>query len=215
MLCFDLPSAPWVLPDGQEVAGLTERAARLGYRSCAAASGTTANMLQMAELLGFSHHELGMMRLTMAAWMLPTDDHSLFEILLGAEPHMEPSLRMAMGLRDLEQLWPRHTPLTTADGMHTFAPASFWSRVRPRLESPSGRPLLDAMAPTARAYVRDLIAAADDGGAHADGQARANDGGAADGVQVASAAEPHARAEADARAKAHDEVAAEAWSHAA
>ena len=42
MLCFDLPNASWTLDDGKTVPGLNERAAILGYRSAAAASGTTS-----------------------------------------------------------------------------------------------------------------------------------------------------------------------------
>ena len=63
-LCFDLTNASWQLPSmeggkapsraSRATAGLNERVARLGYRSVAAASGTTANMLQMARLLGLS-----------------------------------------------------------------------------------------------------------------------------------------------------------------
>ena len=78
-----IPPASWTLPSGEAVIGLNERARRLGYRSAAAASGTTANMLQLSKLLGFtSPDEMALIRLTMAAWMLPTDDHSFFEILL-------------------------------------------------------------------------------------------------------------------------------------
>ena len=54
MLCYDLPNATWTLqPSGEVVIGLNERARQLGYRSAAAASGTTANMLEMGKLLGF------------------------------------------------------------------------------------------------------------------------------------------------------------------
>lgn len=56
-LCYTLPNASWTLESGEVVPGVNERAALLGYRSAAAVSGTTANMLQLAELLGFGPHE--------------------------------------------------------------------------------------------------------------------------------------------------------------
>ena len=41
--------------------------------------------------------ELVLIRLTMAAWMLPTDDHSFFEIMLGGEPYVaEPEPNTAL-----------------------------------------------------------------------------------------------------------------------
>ena len=65
MLCFDLPNTSWTLPSGAVVPGLNWRAAILGYRSAAAASGTTANMLQYGALLGFTPDELVLLRLAM------------------------------------------------------------------------------------------------------------------------------------------------------
>ena len=163
MLCFTLPNISWTLSDGSTVAGLSERAALLGYRSAAAASGTTANMLQMAELLGFSSDERVLLRLAMAGWMMPTDDHSFFEIMLGAEAYVPPAYRMAMGLEDLGQLWPPNATLATADGKQTFHASDLWTGVGKKLDAPEGRVLAEAMAPKARAYVRQLIASASGG----------------------------------------------------
>ena len=39
-------------------------------------------------MLGFTDEEMVLIRLTMAAWMLCTNDHSLYEIMLGAAPYM-------------------------------------------------------------------------------------------------------------------------------
>jgi hypothetical protein len=39
-------------------------------------------------MLGFTNEEMVLIRLTMAAWMLCTNDHSLYEIMLGAAPYM-------------------------------------------------------------------------------------------------------------------------------
>ena len=146
--CFELPAVNWTLPSGEAVPGLAVRAAALGYRLAAAVSGTTANVLQMARLLGFSPAECVPLRLasnarrrsnrrpcyrschrpchrlchhthqdahamhsprghapalplqpppsllppapfpssTVIAWLLPVDDHSLYEVLVAAEP---------------------------------------------------------------------------------------------------------------------------------
>ena len=63
MLCYDLPNASWVVPPATKPSpGLNERAALLGYRSVAAASGTTATVLEMAKLLGFTSDELALFR---------------------------------------------------------------------------------------------------------------------------------------------------------
>jgi hypothetical protein len=72
----------------QGVPGFLARAEKLGYRTVAAASGTTANVLQYGLMLNFTPDEMVLLRLTMAAWMLCTNDHSLFEIMLGAAPYM-------------------------------------------------------------------------------------------------------------------------------
>ena len=52
--------------------GYTARAKKLGYRMVAAVSGTTANVLQYGAMLGFTPSQMVLLRLTMAAWMLPT-----------------------------------------------------------------------------------------------------------------------------------------------
>lgn len=98
------------------------------------------------------------LRATMAAWMLVTDDHSLFEILLGAESYVPAAYRMAMGMTDLGQLWPPHATLQTAGG--SFGGADVWRAVGRRLERPEGQRLLRAMHPEARAYVESLVTAA-------------------------------------------------------
>ena len=157
-LCYTLPNASWTLASGQVVPGVNERAALLGYRSAAAVSVTTAHMLQLGEFLGFGKQELVVLRATMAAWMLPTDDHSLFEVLLGAESYVPPSYRMTFGIGDLGQLWPPHATLHTAGG--TFSSSEAWRAVGRRLDRPDGQRLLRAMRPEARAYVESLVLSA-------------------------------------------------------
>jgi len=85
--CFELPSVNWTLPSGEDVPGLA-----------AAVSGTTANVLQMATLLGFSADERVVLRAAMLAWLLPQDEHSLFEVMLAAEPYVPEAYRTVGGL---------------------------------------------------------------------------------------------------------------------
>ena len=161
-LCFDLPNASWVLPpSGERVPGLNERAALLGYRSAAAASGTTANMLQLAPYLGLQGDELAILRAALLAWMLPSDDHSFFEILLGADRYVAPQLRMVMGLHDLGRLWPPNVTLSTYDGRRRFHGVEVWRSSRGEWR-PEGEALLRRMAPDARAYLLGLITAAEE-----------------------------------------------------
>ena len=139
--------------------GLIGRAAILGYRLVAGASGTTANVLQMAKLLGFAPDELVVLRATMAAWMLPTNDHSFFEIMLGGEPYMPASCKMAIGRDDLGQLWPPGKTLHTSGG--SFTSDSVWAAVGKRFAATAqGRALLGKLAksdPAAHAYVEKLL----------------------------------------------------------
>ena len=94
----------------------------------------------------------------MAAWMLPTDDHSFFEIMIGGEPYVPQAFGMRLGRDDLRQLWPPKATLRTADGEHHFHAASFWQQqLGPRLAEPSARALLERMAPDAQSYVRRLV----------------------------------------------------------
>ena len=84
--CYTIEDVPFA----SGTPGYLQRAKKLGYRTVAAASGTTANILQYALMLGFTAEEMVLVRLTMAAWMLCTNDHSLYEIMLGAAPYMPP-----------------------------------------------------------------------------------------------------------------------------
>ncbi len=119
-------------------------------------SGTTANVLVLATLLGFTPSELAVLRLTMCAWMLATDDHSFFEIMLGAQPHMPLELQIDVGLRDLGQLWPRTFVASTVGG--EFRSSAVWDAVAAAMRTPQGARLLSAMTPEARQYVVELLA---------------------------------------------------------
>ena len=50
-----------------------------------------------AELLGFGAQDQVLLRAAMAAWMLVTDDHSFYEIMLAADEHMPPKFKMVQG----------------------------------------------------------------------------------------------------------------------
>ena len=112
--CYNLSNVPF----SRGIPGFVSRAEALDYRTAAGPSGTTQNMLQYALYLGMDQDWLPLLRLAMLAWMLPTRDHSLFEILLGADPYMPvnsvnqslpfgPGFRMVQGLHDLSVLCPR------------------------------------------------------------------------------------------------------------
>jgi hypothetical protein len=119
------------------MSGYAERAAALNYRTCAGPSATTANTMMLAQLLGFGGVDLVILRATMIAWMVPAADHSFFEILLGAEPHMPAGFQMVLGWEDLEQVWPHTRAIEipwSADSPNvtrrSFTPSEFWSAVR-------------------------------------------------------------------------------------
>jgi len=155
-LCFDvLPVSFGNSSAGAPIPGYAQRAAALGYRTAAAASGTTSNMLQYARLLGFTSAELVLFRAAMAAWMLPTNDHSFFEIMLGAEPFMPAGFGMAMGMRDLGQLWPKGRDLPTAGGV--FKASDLWAAVSTQLCSAQGKALTAKMTPDAKKALSTLV----------------------------------------------------------
>ena len=122
LLGYSLPKTPFSASGAAHpyLPGYVERANALGYRKVAGPSGTTQNVLQYATYLGMGGADgaeddwLPLLRLTMLAWMLPTDDHSLYEILLGAEPYMPEGggFEMVQGLRDLERICPPARTLT-------------------------------------------------------------------------------------------------------
>jgi hypothetical protein len=75
------PSADQQICEG----GFNRVAGRVGGRSVAGPSGTTQKMIQVAALLKMTPDSLYLLRAGLIAWMVPAEDHSLFEILMGAE----------------------------------------------------------------------------------------------------------------------------------
>ena len=121
----------------------------------AAPSGTTANVLNLATLFGFTPEELVVLRLTMCAWMLVTDDHSFFEIMLAAQPHMPPEVQMSVGLHDFGQMWPLSFTARTSGG--DFRSADVWSAVAGALRTSEGARLVSAMSGEAQQYIAALL----------------------------------------------------------
>ncbi len=148
-LCYNITDTPF----NASAAGYVARAAALGYRVAAGPSGTTANMLELARLFGFSKSELVLMRLAMAAWMLPTNDHSFYEILLGADDFMPDGFKMVQGLSDLEMLMPSDVRV---DDNRVFTRGEVWGSFGDWLRTDEGRRLCSALTPANRAYVSNL-----------------------------------------------------------
>ncbi len=78
----------------------------LGFFLIAGMSGTTGRMLNTVKWLGFNHEDLLNFRLALMGWMLPEEDHSLYEILTGS--HM-------VGVRGKEVLTDADTMDKTID----------------------------------------------------------------------------------------------------
>ncbi|CAE8647769.1 unnamed protein product [Polarella glacialis] len=101
-----------------------ERATRNGYRIVAGPSGTTANMFQLALMLGFTHDDLLAFRVVMAAWLVQLNDHSLIEVILAAEAQMPSKYSMQWGRMssdhdkwpDFQRIWPKGATLQTSWG---------------------------------------------------------------------------------------------------
>lgn len=114
-----------------------QRAERFGYRVVAGPSGTTANVLQLALLLGFAPEDMPALRATMLGWLVPVDDHSVVEVMLAAQPFVEssgqPDCNMQWGvepgqdrLADLQKIWPEGLVLDSSWGPQLHGPELWW-----------------------------------------------------------------------------------------
>jgi hypothetical protein len=112
-------------------------------------------VLNLATLFGFTRDELVVLRLTMLAWMLPTDDHSFFEIMLAAQPHMPPELQMSVGLLDFGQMWPLSFTARTSGG--EFHSAEVWSAVAEAMRTTEGARIISAMSNEAQMYIATIL----------------------------------------------------------
>lgn len=140
------------------IPGYHARASALGYRMVAGPSGTTSDVMQYAELLGFGAQDQVLLRAAMAAWMLVTDDHSFYEIMLAADEHMPPKFKMVQGLHDLKQLFP--APVTTSTG-EVFADSAVWHSLGTQFRTSAGRALYQKLGDDQKEYLDGLLSTAD------------------------------------------------------
>jgi len=140
------------------IPGYAARAAALGYRTACGPSGTIANYLQYARLLNFTSDELVLVRIAGLAAMLPVDDHSIYELLLGSDDVMTPEFRMKQGLTDLSQLLPRN--IVTTDGIFFYPQQVYGSLCHWLLIDDEGFALFNRMSLTQQTYLMDLFGGA-------------------------------------------------------
>ncbi|GAB5364324.1 hypothetical protein AAMO2058_000959800 [Amorphochlora amoebiformis] len=148
-LCYNVIQTPF----GKGVPGYLQRAGALEYRVVAGPSGTTSNVLEIARLLGLSPEMTQLLRIAMVAWMVPTNDHSFFEILLGADSYLDSNQRLRMGFDDLGILM---SDDITVDGQ-TFYSHKLWETVGQWLfDTEEGIRLIPKMLPQAQDYLKSL-----------------------------------------------------------
>lgn len=133
--------------------GLRARADTAGYLTVAGASGTTANIMQLAKLLGFWGEDLVALRAAAMAFMLPLRHHSFLEVMLGAEHFMPAGFGMAFGREDLGQLWPQD--ISTSWG-EAFAASDVWRAVGEVLQEEPAAALLSRMDEESLEYLLSL-----------------------------------------------------------
>lgn len=142
------------------LAGYAARAHRLGYGAVAGVSGTTANTLQLGALLGADEAELLLLRLAMLGWLVLSGDHSVWEVLLAAEPFVPAALRVGE-LRAGQPalcLLGRLLPPELRWREHALRAADAWAAVVAELE-PSAA--WAALGSARRAYLSCLASARD------------------------------------------------------
>ena len=124
----------------------------------AAVSGTTANVVQYGYMLGFTPQQLVLMRLAMAAWMLPSNDHALYEIMLGAAPYLKAfqNAQVIQDLDDLGRMFPADLEVPVGDGK-TLDAKSTWSAVSKEFDCAAGKALIAKMGKTEQKYVKKLL----------------------------------------------------------
>jgi hypothetical protein len=130
--------------------GYAARARRYGYRTVAGPSGTTANTLQLGALLGSDDTELLLLRATMASWLILSRDHSLWEVLLGAEVFVPPAAQIGEAPEEQPAVcqlgrllpstlhWRGHTIRSVdvwAPVVATLRPAAVWVRLGHRRQA--------------------------------------------------------------------------------
>jgi len=139
-------------------------AANFGLTTAAGASGSTFVMLLLAKVASFTALEQKWLRLALLAWMIPQQDHSFYEIMIGAEDQQP--LKFAQHLKDL---WDaanhdvysevfRYTLLDGADRMNDLDGVEVtWASLKLKLEAevsatPTQRCLPDVVV--SEAYIK-------------------------------------------------------------
>jgi len=158
-LCWNLTNLPFSQSRAGTVPGYGPRAAAQGWRIVAGPSGTTATTLQLGRLLGLDPR---LVRLVMAAWMIRTGDHSLFEIMLGADPfmpHKDWSLNYTIA--DFGALMPddiEQRDEYTGESI-VFRRDEVWGAVVQDwlLSSADGQLVFDELSPSQSSYILSLL----------------------------------------------------------
>lgn len=148
------------VPFGIGVPGFLARSRAMEYRALTGPSGTANRFFFLAQHLGFdvSGAEGAMLRMAMLGWMLPADDHSFWEVLLGTEPFLSnSSFAMVLGRDDLGRVSPNGAALRTKGGQ-AFDGHEAWAIFETQLKSDeSGRQLFDALTPQTKEYLDTLF----------------------------------------------------------
>lgn len=157
-LSYDLIDTPFRGADNSGNSGgigYLQVASGMGWRAAAGPSATTANVLELAHQLGFSKEELVVLRAAMIAWLVLSNDHSFFEVMLGAESYVPTGFGLGFTMHDLSQLWPVGTRLDTSFG--SFTSQDVWCDVSKAVfDSTNGPLLVGKMSSAAREYLTSL-----------------------------------------------------------
>jgi len=158
-LCFTLQNLPFKRSQGAQAAvpGFIEQSAALGWRRVAGPSGTTATVLQLGRMLGLDPR---LLRLVMVAWMVRTYDHSLFEIMLGADPFMPQGWGINYTMADFGSLMPRDIVIEQDGHTRVFTKSEVWDAVIDGwlMTTPNGLKVLEKMNSNQVNYLVGLAA---------------------------------------------------------
>ncbi|KAK3237334.1 hypothetical protein CYMTET_52580, partial [Cymbomonas tetramitiformis] len=96
-------------------------------------------------------------RLACLAWMVPLDDHSFWEIMLGGAAHLGELGRVEQRLEDLAQLFPQDIRVSSGGPMQdtVYLASDLWGHLKLELEA--NKELWEELTPTSSVYLRKLI----------------------------------------------------------
>jgi hypothetical protein len=151
--CYTVKDVPF--QTAPLIPGYATRAQALGYRTACGPSGTMANYLQYGRLLNFTQEELVLVRIAGLAAMLPVDDHSIYELMLGADDFMTAEFRIPQSLTDLSQLLPR--PIVAFDRTSFYPQEVYGSLCQRILIDDEGFALFNRMTIPQQNYLVQLF----------------------------------------------------------